>query len=788
MKRERRIVLGWVASVLLVVGYAPPATAQSEVGLRGQVVSAADGAAVASAVVTLTPVEGEGVPQETVADARGQYHFTQLRPGIYSLSAVAAGVGAQTVPVTLLPRETRTVTLALEATRLALGVRVEGQVVPPTTRSPSSTVLTATRLADVPASQQASLPETLVTLAPGMIRSHDDFVHVRGHEVALNPVINGVSFWENPHALFSPGLRPAVIDTATVMTGGFPAEYGNRFGGVVDIVTKSGFRLGNTGSAMLVAGQADRRSAQVDFGGQHERVGYYLLGAFASSGRYLSPPDPKALHDDGRDAHLFVQLDTNLGRAGLLRAVLMGDGANVEMPRTPQDAELRPLALASQRTRQQTAILGWTRASASTALHVSGYQRWSEARLLPASGPLTASASARRELATVGGKVDVMRFAGAHAVKVGVDAVRLRPEEDIHYQYGGYRALAHILELPHLHVHGSEIAFADARTGGQVSAYVQDTVAIGNRLTVDLGARLDHYSLVTTATHVSPRVNAALTVGAATVVHASYNHFFVPPPIEGVLSSSAGLTAAIQEIGFGLPALAPTTEHQVELGVSAPVGPVTLAVTGYSRWTENPVHTTVWPDARLYSYASFDRERAYGLETKADVPGLRQYGLTGYVNYALGRVAFFNPVTGGFVTEPEHLGATTRFLAPMDQTHTLTAGGTYRPLRGPAWVGATVEHGSGTPMTHGAAHEHGDHAEPMPAPDQGTARVPAHTTANLSLGVDVLRGADRRPRLTLRVDVENLSGRQHVIAQESEFSPGQYSIPRVIAVAATVHF
>jgi hypothetical protein len=35
-----------------------------------------------------------------------------------------------------------------------------------------------------------------------MIRGHDDFVHVRGEEVALNPLINGVAFWENTQRCF----------------------------------------------------------------------------------------------------------------------------------------------------------------------------------------------------------------------------------------------------------------------------------------------------------------------------------------------------------------------------------------------------------------------------------------------------------------------------------------------------------------------------------------------------------------------------------------------------------
>ena len=68
----------------------------------------------------------------------------------------------------------------------------------------------------------------------------------------------------------------------------------------------------------------------------------------------------------------------------------MGDGTNFEIPKTPLDVELRPLATADQRTRQQTAIAGWTRAVTDLAVSASFYQRWSRTQLFPADGRLTA--------------------------------------------------------------------------------------------------------------------------------------------------------------------------------------------------------------------------------------------------------------------------------------------------------------------------------------------------------------------------------------------------------------
>ena len=309
-------------------------------------------------------------------------------------------------------------------------------------------------------------------------------------------------------------------------------------------------------------------------------------------------------------------------------------------------------------------------------------------------------------------------------------------------------------------------------------------------MTVDLGLRVDRYGLVVSETHASPRLNLALRVADATVVHASYNHFFVPPPVEGVLSSDAGLTRFIEEIGVPLPPLVPIVENQFEGGVTTRLGPVQLAVTSYWRETTNPVHTTIWPDSRIYSYASFERARAYGLEAKAEARSLPA-GMTGYVNYALGRGYFQNPVTGGFVTEAAHITQTDRFLAPMDQTHTLTGGLTYRHSSTGLWTAGAIEFGSGTPMGHGGpGHEHApgtaDHEDVQSS--GGPPRVPAHFTAGASLGIDLMRDARRRARLALQVDLENVTDNVYLIAQEGEFSPAQYSIPRLLSITAKWRF
>ena len=166
----------------------------------------------------------------------------------------------------------------------------------------------------------------------------------------------------------------------------------------------------------------------------------------------------------------------------------MGDGTNFEIPRKPLDVELRPLATADQRTRQQTAIVGWTRAVSDLAVSASFYQRWSRTQLFPAAGPLTAVAESRsragddrRKGRRDAASRDVMHSRWAWT------SSRFGPGKTSLYNYNGFLALTHLLALPHIHFPLDDIRFSGRETGNQVSAYVQDGIQIGDRVTADVG-------------------------------------------------------------------------------------------------------------------------------------------------------------------------------------------------------------------------------------------------------------------------------------------------------------
>ncbi|MGH9255239.1 MAG: TonB-dependent receptor [Vicinamibacterales bacterium] len=798
---HERLVKVVLFVIALALGVATPALAQGEGAIHGTVTAQADGSVLPGAVVEL---QGAALPaplrMTTTPD--GHFAFPRLVPGDYVLAVTHASFREERYRLSLKPREVQNIESALVLRPVQESVDVTAEPLP-SVFSPGSTHLTAERLAELPLAQRTNLPDAIVTAAPGMIRGHDDFVHIRGHEVALNPSINGVQFWENAHAVFSPGLGVDYIESINVMTGGFPAEYGSRFGGILDVVTKSGFTFQNSGSITLGVGSAQRHNAGLEFGGRKERVAYYLNLSGFMSDRFLSPPSPRSIHNAGRGVRSFGRFDFRATESNHLKLVMMGDGVNVDLPMDERDELLRPDFKNVQRARSESAILSWDHVpSAEAVIQTTFYQRWSRARQFPErTDGYGAQTDAERTLDTFGIKSDTTRLYGRHTVKGGMDLALLRPREDVYYLSQPWIDFTHLATVNESHVHfrgpnlgagvPRPVVFNGRKTGGQASLFLQDKLQLTSGFTVDVGLRFDRYSLAISESHVSPRLNAAYRFSAGTVVFGSYNRFFVPPPVENVLAGSAGLTTFVSEIGRPLPPVRSIKENQFEVGLTQPVAAImNLAVTSYYRLSDDPPHTTLFPDSRFYTYASFDKGKAYGVEMKAEVPRIADLGLSGYLNYAIGRVWFYNPITAGFTTEAAHLTATSRFLAPMDQTHTLTSGLTYHDNRTRLWGAVALEYGSGTPGGHGAgddAHEEGEAHEHATGPGLCGTRCPSHFTQNLSIGWNAT-AEGTRPRLSLQFSIENLSNRVYLLSKESTMVQGQYSIPRLISASMRMRF
>src|SRR5439155_16486340 len=194
------------------------------------------------------------------------------------------------------------------------------------------------------------LPEPLIestndlvnNLMPGASDSHDNFLAVRGTEFSLHEFINGVSFLDNTQPQFSPGVSPQIFETVDLMTGGFTPEYGNRFGGVLDITTRSGADIAGHGDVNCRGATLDTYDLNADYGGQYRGLGYYFFVDGFTSGRFLDLPEPHELYDFGKGSRATTQFEWRASSKDAIKLLINCGADNFQQPNISDDQMVDP--------------------------------------------------------------------------------------------------------------------------------------------------------------------------------------------------------------------------------------------------------------------------------------------------------------------------------------------------------------------------------------------------------------------------------------------------------------
>jgi hypothetical protein len=702
--------------------------------------------------VSLQREEG-GTPQASNTDAEGRFQFSAVEAGAYEIRVTVPGFYDFSYHLTIRPRQPVSLAIELEplqTRRESVEVKARYQTVDPE-KTGSSQTFTQQDLDQLPDPIVESTNSLVSNLMPGASQSHDNFINVRGNEFSLHEFVNGVSFLDNTQPQFSPGVSPQIFETVDLMTGGFTAEYGNRFGGVLDTTTRSGATLEGHGDLNFRGATVDNYDMNADYGGQIGSIGYYAFVDGFTSGRYLDPPEPHELHDFGKGSRATLQLDWH-GQKDGLKLLLMGGGTNFQQPNLGEDQEVGRNA--DRHLRQQTAILGWIHSfSSRTLLSTSIYERIGSDRVLPTTDPITPLSIASRSTLTLGIKSDLSHVWRSHVFKGGIDLLRLRESESFFFDSRGDPDV-----FP---------PFSGSKRGGQASAYVQDHFSPVRNLWIDLGLRYDHFDLVRTGVQTSPRVGLAYHIARTnTVLHAAYNHLFSPPPIEySLLASFIGHNAVdpSQRVGD----VQAYTQNYFEVGVAQELHPrVSLEVNAYLHTGHNSFENHEISISRIFLPINFHTARSAGGEAIVNMRQWERIGISGRFQYAVARTFFYGPVTGGF-TGDEILLPGERIMPAFDQTHTATAQLFYHHRWRGFWGGSALRYGSGTVIEKGP-------------------RLPQHLTADLATGFDLWNAEPRR--LALEFDVTNVSDSRYQIAKESEEIPIQYAPSRTLGGSLKLHF
>jgi hypothetical protein len=709
------------------------------------------GVPVAKASISLRHPEGATIIS-TASDSNGKFRIPALEAGAYVLQVEASGYFELRYDFVLRSRQPVSLSLELQ-TKETLQQKVEVQAeyltVDPE-KTGSSYTFTREDLERLPEPMVESTNDLVNNLMPGASDSHDNFLAVRGTEFSLHEFINGVSFLDNTQPQFSAGVSPQIFETVDLMTGGFTPEYGNRFGGVLDITTRSGADLGQHGDVNFRGATLDNYDVNADYGGQRGRLGYYFFVDGFTSGRYLDPPEPKELFDFGKGSRATTQLDWHRGNNDTVKLLLMDSGTNFEQPNISDDQAVGRNA--RRHLRQYTSILGWTRTfSAETVLHTSIYERTSSDQVLPTTDLVTPLSSASRAGFTLGVKSDLSHTWRGHFFKAGVDLLRLREGESFFFDSRGdpdvfpaFRAWGH---------------------GRQASFYLQDHFSPLRNLMIDAGVRYDHFDLVNADQQASPRVGAAYHIARTkSVIHAAYNRLFSPPPIEySLLASFIGNNAV--DPGQRVGNVRPYTQNYYELGWSQEIAPrVSVELNTYLHTGRNSFENHEISISRIFVPINFDSARSKGLEFVVNMK--ERLGISGRLQYAAAKTFFYGPITGGFAGD-EPLVARERIIPAFDQTHTGTGQIFYHNGWRGFWAGSAMRYGSGTIVEHGP-------------------RLPQHFTADVATGLTLWKTEPRR--LDLEFDITNASNSIYRIAKESEEIPIQYAPSRTVGGSLKFHF
>jgi len=623
-----------------------------------------------------------------------------------------------------------------------------------------------------------SLPE-LVNTQPGWLLEANGILHPRGSEYQTQYVIDGLPFTDNRSPAFAPEIDADDVHAMNILTGGYPAEYGRKLGGVIEVVTAGEARPGFHGSVAGSLGSFGTRTGDIVGEFASPKGTFSVSAGIADTDRYLDPPVEDNFTNHGTSSHLAMRVEHDVTDADRVGIIVRRGDARFSVPnelvqqesgqRQDRDSAETMVQFSYQRTFSMPVLAdvrGMVR-NVSAGL-------WSNALSTPIA------ASQDRGFREIYLKATIAGHAGAHEWKAGGDLSAGTLREQFAYQITD--ADAFDADTP------ATFSFEDRRANREHALFVQDQFRRG-RLTINAGLRWDHYRLLVQDQALSPRFGVAWSwPGRNLVARASYDRAFQTPAFENLLLASS---PEIEQLGDGairLP-VPPSLGHFYEAGISKGLaGVARLDASYFERRMTNFADDDLLLNTGVGFPIAFQRALVRGTEVRLGVPSWRQ--LSGSLSYAWMRGVGDLPITGGLFLGDETalLTTTGRFDISQDQRHTVRGRLAYQ-VRPSAWVALGAAYGSGLPFEFDgerdeAFEQFGERI--LEHVDFAAGRVRPTFTLDASAGLTVARTGRRG--LSLQVDVRNLTNRLNVINFAGLFSGTALGAPRSVALRVRAGF
>ena len=489
---------------------------------------------------------------------QGTLNVQRLSYGVYELEVIQPGFAPASASVEIhssIPTE-YTIELKLPSVKESVTVKAEATLLDPG-RAGSVNEIGS----DTIQRRSTSLPgrsiQDLVNTQPGWLYEGNAVLHPRGSEYQTQFVVDGIPLTDNRSPSFGPEIGANDVDSMTIYTAGFPAEYGRKMGGVVEVNTLRDPQPGFHGQLVLSGGSFDTMGA---FAMGQYTWGKNVLGFTASGAgtdHYLNPVVPENFTNSGTTGDFSVNYQRDLTpndrlnlsfRYALSRYQLPNEmvqqtwcypsGVTTGPPCQQQNANnFEPMAIANYRHIFSPRLSGILRSMA----RYNANDFYSNAL----STPIILFQHNWFDELYFRGMLTIDH--GRNEWKVGVESDNTFLNENFNY----------IITDPSQFDENTALTFSfpgaypsqGKRPDLEQSAFVQDLIRLGN-WTMNLGLRWDHYQLIVNRQAVEPRFAISRYFPSlGLIAHFSYDRVFQTPSFENILLSNS-FEVAVHQSGF----------------------------------------------------------------------------------------------------------------------------------------------------------------------------------------------------------------------------------------------
>jgi outer membrane cobalamin receptor len=779
-RRDHRWALAWTIGVLLCLAIAPGRAQLAAGEVRVSVVDATGLGLPASGTLASDGSQTHR-PFDTAAD--GTFTFDRLPFGVYRLTLSSPGFAPRRELVEVRSARPREVRLVMEVAAISTSVDVtEPSTLVDVHRTGVAYAVGTQQLRE----QQSVVPGRelldLVNLQPGWLVEANGVLHPRGSEYQTLVVVDGLPMGDNRSPAFAPELPDAEVEAVNVITGTFPAEYGRKLGGVVDVTTSKDVRRGFHGSAETGAGSFATGTAFLSGGYGWSRRALTVSAGTSRTDRYLDPPTAANDSNRGTLGGVSVSFDQH---ATPRDRVQLGWRHSQASFLVPNDLEQEEAGQRQDRsTREHSGQIAWSHVfsprlllnvrAAGTSLAAD---LWSNAQSVPVA------VFQQRGFRRAYTNASISAEAGRHEIKIGGDLLHAPVREALQYRITD----ASFFDPETL----VDFTFADRQTDREQALFAQDTIRLGN-LTASAGLRWDRYAFVARDSAFSPRLGVAwYWPRTDLVLRASYDRAFQTPAMENLLLASSAQVDSLSPEILRIPVPA-SRGNYVEAGVSMAVAKTArLDATAYRRTFRNYADDDVFLNTGISFPIAFAGADIRGLDVKLTLP--RWGGVSAFAAYSnlFGRAEL--PVAGGLFLGGDASGAldaTDRIPITQGQRHTARVRVRYQ-VHARAWTAALMKYGSGLPVELEGdvdRDELEDHFGPaiVNRVDFERERLRPTFSVDWAAGVEVWRRGRRR--LEMRAEVANLTDRLNVVNFAGLFSGTALAPPRSASVRVRLDF